>query len=550
MAGGTEGLWFADAARGTANQIAAIQGATPSTTIRIPADETNLLTSYKAFDGLATGEGFVWALGDVFGRTLWKLDPISQQAVARIKLPFVPGRIAVGDGAVWVTSLLDNAIWRINPVTNRIVKRIAVPGPVTAIAVAGRVYVGEANGSLTSINPNTNQPDEGTVQLTGSPTQIAASGGAVWATVKPFPTRAPAGTIAIGLLADCEGPYGNFYDASLAGAEVALLSHGGVRVGTKITDGIKGATIAGKRVVIEEGCSDGTSASTLAEARRLVERVGVKILIGPTDVPGWLALQEYAKRQPGITFVNGTAAAQVLRPQPKTFSFTPDAAQWMAGLGAYAYRKLGWRRVVTVADADDDLFNWTQTAGFDAEFCALGGTIVKRVWVPKATQNYASVAAQIPKTGVDGVVAAGETRSVIALANRAPLLRGDLGKKLLIGAIDGSGDLGPLGNRAANLLKTAEGVGPCSTFARVKAAYGGRLKPNPANTTNAIYSYTVGRGLIFEFADHPPHLGTPSPFVTSVALFDARGPTWNRPSGPLYFASFVASAPDQVPCTP
>ncbi len=98
--------------------------------------------------------------------------------------------------------------------------------------------------------------------------------------------------------------------------------------------------------------------------------------------------------------------------------------------------------------------------------------------------------------------------------------------------------------------KTAEGVGPCSTFARVKAAYGGRLKPNPANTTNAIYSYTVGRGLIFEFADHPPHLGTPSPFVTSVALFDARGPAWNRPSGPLYFASFVASAPDQVPCTP
>lgn len=372
----------------------------------------------------------------------------------------------------------------------------------------------------------------------------------VWVTTKPFPTRVPDGTIGIGLLADCRGPYGNNYDASLAGAEVALLSHGGVRVGTKITDGIKGATIAGKPVLIEQGCSDGTSASTLAEARRLVEQVGVKILIGPTDVPGWLALQEYAKRQPGITFVNGTAAAQVLRPQPNTFSFTPDAAQWMAGLGAYAYRKLGWRRVVTVADADDDLFNWTQTAGFDAEFCALGGTIVKRVWVPKATQNYASVAAQIPKTGVDGVVAAGETRSVIALANRAPLLRGDLGKKLLIGAIDGSGDLGPLGNRAANLLKTAEGVGPCSTFARVKAAYGGRLKPNPANTTNAIYSYTVGRGLIFEFADHPPHLGTPSPFVTSVALFDARGPTWNRPSGPLYFASFVASAPDQVPCTP
>jgi hypothetical protein len=77
---------------------------------------------------------------------------------------------------------------------------------------------------------------------------------------------------------------------------------------------------------------------------------------------------------------------------------------------------------------------------------------VKRVWVPKAAPDLAAVAAQVPRVGADGVFATGETRSVVAVAQRAPLLRGDLSRKLLIGNVDGTGDLGPLGARAVNLL--------------------------------------------------------------------------------------------------
>ncbi len=97
--------------------------------------------------------------------------------------------------------------------------------------------------------------------------------------------------------------------------------------------------------------------------------------------------------------------------------------------------------------------------------------------------------------------------------------------------------------------RTPEGVGPCSSFAQVKAAYGKRLKPNPANTTldGTVFSYTVGRSLIFEFSD-VHHGGTPAKDVTAVALFDGSGPGWNKPSGPLYFASYVALAPYQVTC--
>jgi hypothetical protein len=44
--------------------------------------------------------------------------------------------------------------------------------------------------------------------------------------------------------------------------------------------------------------------------------------------------------------------------------------------------------------------------------------------------------------------------------------------------------------------RSAEGVGPCSSFAKLKAAYGSKLKPNPGNTDpndGTVHSYIVGR---------------------------------------------------------
>ena len=96
--------------------------------------------------------------------------------------------------------------------------------------------------------------------------------------------------------------------------------------------------------------------------------------------------------------------------------------------------------------------------------------------------------------------------------------------------------------------RTAEGVGPCSTFARLKAAYGTRLKPDLADTDRQghFFSFTVGRGLIFQLdAGH----GSRSPRVNAVSLFDASGHGWNKPGGALYLASFVGDGPDQVPCS-
>ena len=189
------------------------------------------------------------------------------------------------------------------------------------------------------------------------------------------PVDAADGTIAIGVLSDCKGRYSFSRDATLAGAELALLERGGKRGGADLTDGVEGVSIDGHPIRLVFGCSDATTASALSEARRLVDDVGVRVLIGPLGGNQGLALQDFARRRPGVAFVNGNASDQLLDPAPNFFSFHGDGADWTAGLGTYAYRTLGWRHAVLVADLEDDVFNWTQAAGFVAEFCSLGGTI-------------------------------------------------------------------------------------------------------------------------------------------------------------------------------
>ena len=115
-------------------------------------------------------------------------------------------------------------------------------------------------------------------------------------------------------------------------------------------------------------------------------------------------------------------------PAANVFRFTPDEAQGTAGLGAYAYHRLGWRRAaLVVADTSQ---TWPEAAGFVAEFCSLGGR-VDRVSAPRT--GLGDTAARIPH-GADGVVAlttfVGDTAELVgAYARRQP----DLAKHLLLG---------------------------------------------------------------------------------------------------------------------
>ncbi len=243
--------------------------------------------------------------------------------------------------------------------------------------------------------------------------------------------------IKIGHLSTCEGPFAPFYESTVAGAMLPLIQRGAEPAGEKARDGVKGAEVAGHPVEIAWGCSDANPDKAVDEARRLVEEERVDILIGPLSGSEGIAVANYAKEQPSVTFLNGSSAAQdtTLKVRaPNFFRWGTDGAQWMAGLGDYAYNELGWRKVVTIADDYD--FPYTQNAGFVAEFCSLGGQVVKRLWPPLGEEDYSSYIAQIPDEGIDGFYLSVTGTGTIAFVKQYEELgRGSLGDKIVAGSV-------------------------------------------------------------------------------------------------------------------
>lgn len=185
--------------------------------------------------------------------------------------------------------------------------------------------------------------------------------------------------------------------ATLEGAFTVLGEDGmrGVRMALEEFDNQAG----GKTIELITGSSDASPDSAVRAARKLVEQDGVQILVGPLSGSEGLAVKDYAKTQPDTTFVNGTSAAQdtTLRESAENFfRFSTDGAQWMAGLGEYAYNEKGYRSVAVLAE--DYSFPYTQVFGFLEPFCRLGGEapIDARFWVPIGNKDYSSVIAALP----------------------------------------------------------------------------------------------------------------------------------------------------------
>jgi YVTN family beta-propeller protein len=455
VAAGPGAFWFADPTRHVVGKVQPeLQGTDSVVEIPVPQDRTSLTAEYESFDGFAFGEGAVWVTGDALGHELWRIDPATNGIAARIPLPFVPAGMAAGEGAVWVTSLLDDTVVRVDPATNRILGSIRVGRGASSVATGnGAVWVANSiDGTVSRIDPATSSVTA-TIPVGGELGDIDAGPDTVWVTAAhPQPVEIAPNAIPIGVLSDCKGRYAWSRNLTLAGTDLALIDRGGKRAGPALTDGVTGVSIAGHPIRLVFGCSDTTTGSALSEARRLVDRVGVRILIGPLGGNQGLALQDFARRRPNVAFVNGTSSAQLLDPAPNFFSFHSNGAAWTAGLGTYAFKTLGWRKVVVVGDLEDDVFNWTQAAGFVAEFCSLGGTVEKRIWVPPGTQDYSTLLQQVPASGTDGFFFATYPETVIAFARAYPGLRGNIATKVIAGTFSDQGGLKPLKKRVRGLV--------------------------------------------------------------------------------------------------
>ena len=187
----------------------------------------------------------------------------------------------------------------------------------------------------------------------------------------------------IGVTATLEGTYTVLGEDGIRGLQVALKEFGNQAGGREIETII--------------ASTDASPDSAVRAVRKLVEQDKVELVIAPLSGSEGIAVKDYAKTQPNITFVNGASGAQETTydsPAPNFYRFNSDGAQMSAGLGSYIYNDKGWKKIATVGE--DYSFVYTQVFGLVLEYCGLGGKVSQRFWVPLGTKDFASVIAALP----------------------------------------------------------------------------------------------------------------------------------------------------------
>jgi branched-chain amino acid transport system substrate-binding protein len=248
--------------------------------------------------------------------------------------------------------------------------------------------------------------------------------------------------VKIGLLATLEGPFAAGGADGMRGAELAIKQRNGV--------------VAGRKIELIKASSDAKPDVAVNATRKLVEQDKVDIMVGPLSGGEGIAVKEYSKTQPGITFINGSSGAQattLVNPSPNFFRFNTEGAQWMVGLGKAALDK-GYKRVMVIAE--DYAFPYSQVQGFMSEYCRLGGKVPVKAWVPLGGKDYSSVIARIPKD-VDALVVVLGGADAVNFLNQYEAAGGD--KPLVGGSITVSQDiLNYKGKRRDSLVGTIAGA--------------------------------------------------------------------------------------------
>ena len=216
---------------------------------------------------------------------------------------------------------------------------------------------------------------------------LAGAAGATVAASLPFPAIAQSKPVRIGLLTVKTGP----------------LAAGGIQMEQGLIRFLKDRnyTLAGRKVELVVGDTGGNPAGTKTKTQELVERDNVDMILGPLAAFELLAITDYTA-QAKMPILSLAAAEDMTqrRPNPYFVRASATSSQNMHCLADYAAKELKFKRVITIAD--DFAFGHEQMAGFQRVFEDAGGRVVKKLWPPLVTPDYAPYLAQI--SGVDAVV--------------------------------------------------------------------------------------------------------------------------------------------------
>jgi len=158
----------------------------PANAVALIDTDTNRLVADVPVGGsprtIAVGEGAVWVTSGE-DQTVSRIDVRTNTMSQTIKVGSGPSAVAVGGGAIWVANGLDRTVSRIDPKTNEVVQTITVGNTPTAIAYSDEaVWVTNADdGTVSKLDPASGEVLV-TLPVDAAARGIAVGGGAVWLT--------------------------------------------------------------------------------------------------------------------------------------------------------------------------------------------------------------------------------------------------------------------------------------------------------------------------------------------------------------------------------
>ena len=258
---------------------------------------------------------------------------------------------------------------------------------------------------------------------------LAGTAAAAGTASLPMPANAQNAPMKIGLLTVKTGP----------------LAAGGIHFEEGITAFLKDKnfTLSGRKIELIVADTGGNPAGAKTKAQEVVERDKVDIVLGPFAAFELLATVDYLAqaKMPTLAFAGAEDVTQ-RKGNPYLTRTSYTSAQCLYPLADYVIREMKLKRAVTMGD--DFAFGHEQVGGFQRVLEEQGGQVVKKLWSPLNTADYAPYVAQIPECDVLCEVLAGSnplkfTKQARGLGVKQPLVGGaTVADDTIIGAHDES----------------------------------------------------------------------------------------------------------------
>ena len=130
------------------------------------------------FPQMAVGAGALWAVGA--DNRIYRIDPATSRIVAKIPVVAGVNTLAAGAEGVWFLNWTDHDVTRIDPATNRVADRIPVDGDSGIAVGGGAVWVTSPDdGRLWRIEPG-RPPRKRPIDVGGQPDFVSYGDGAAW----------------------------------------------------------------------------------------------------------------------------------------------------------------------------------------------------------------------------------------------------------------------------------------------------------------------------------------------------------------------------------